>query len=61
MITLAIFTLCEGYIVSFISSMTGVKSGNEIVLQAAFVTLSIILFIYLVVVIVCTIYAIYTK
>jgi hypothetical protein len=39
MIVLGIFTLCEGYIVSFIASATGYKQGNGIVLLAAFLTL----------------------
>ena len=52
-ITTFIFTLCEGYIVSFISSVTGKTSGNAIVLLAAGSTLAIT--------IACTLYAIYSK
>jgi FtsH-binding integral membrane protein len=49
----SIFTLCEAYIVSFLCSATGMQSGNAIVFEAAFMTL--------VVVVVCSVYALYTK
>jgi hypothetical protein len=39
MVLLGIFTFCEGYIVSFISSATGYKEGNSVVMLAAFLTL----------------------
>lgn len=39
MILLAVFTFCEGYIVSFISSATGYQEGNSVVLLAAFMTM----------------------
>lgn len=39
MVLLGIFTLCEGYIVSFISSATGYQQGNGVVMLAAFLTL----------------------
>lgn len=39
MILLGVFTFCEGYIVSFISSATGSKSGNGTVLLAAGLTM----------------------
>ena len=38
-ICLSIFTLCEAYIVSFISSITGKESGNSVVLLAGIYTL----------------------
>jgi len=40
MILLGVFTFCEGYIVSFISSATGYQSGNGTVLLAAGLTMS---------------------
>lgn len=52
-ISTVVFTLCEGYVVSFIASLTGVTSGNHIVFLAAFLTL--------VIVVACTLYAFYTK
>ncbi len=39
MVLLGIFTFCEGYIVSFISSVTGYQQGNSLVLLAAFLTM----------------------
>lgn len=39
MVLLGIFTFCEGYIVSFISSATGYQSGNGTVLLAAGLTM----------------------
>lgn len=39
MILLALFTFCEGYIVSFIASATGYQSGNGTVLLAAGLTM----------------------
>jgi len=39
MVLLGIFTFCEGYIVSFISSATGHQSGNGTVLLAAGLTM----------------------
>ena len=52
MILLSIFTLAEAYIVSFISSITGAQSGNQIVLMAAALTLAMVL--------ACTVYAVLT-
>lgn len=37
-IMIGLFTLCQGYIVSFISAVTGAQSGNGIVLMAAIYT-----------------------
>ena len=36
---LALFTFCEAYLVSFISSITGKQSGNSVVMLAGVYTL----------------------
>ena len=61
MILLGIFTLCEGYIVSFISSATGYQQGNGVVMLAAFLTMGKFYLLTLAVVIACTMYACYTE
>ena len=53
MVLTFLFTLCEGYIVSFVASITGKTSGNGVVFMAAFMTLMIA--------VACTFYAIYSK
>lgn len=59
-ICLAVFTFCEAYLVSFISSITGKQSGNSVVMLAGVYTLGNLDDI-LAIVVALTLYACYTE